>query len=463
MSVILGAGLAGLSAGYRLAKAGRQPLLIEAGSTVGGLARTVQYRDFRFDLGGHRFLTEEPEIENLVRELIGENLLEVPRKSQIYMRGKYIDYPLNPLNALTGLGPFQTIKMISDFLKEKILSLFSDAPLITLEDWVVRNFGRRIFDLYFRDYSEKVWGIGCREISQEWVSKRIQGLSLSQAIKNAFLRGSKKGMRTLTDRFLYPVNGIGEIAEKLRTKIEKDRGVILTQSQVIELFHDGAYIKGISVLTPDGIHAIEADEYLSSIPVNLLVKMLKPQPPENVLRAASSLAYRDLVIVTVMLDRERVTDLTWLYLPEREIPFGRIHEPTNWSESMAPDGKTHIVAEFFCTEGDSIWNAEDNTLKALTYYHLSRLGFIRRHSEVIDACVVRIRKSYPLFDLSFRDNLNIVIGYLERFENLHLIGRTGKFSYLNMDHAMASGIRAAEAVLAKDVSDIRMLISAQEV
>jgi protoporphyrinogen oxidase len=433
-TVILGGGLAGLSTGYVLANSGIPVVVLESDS---------------FDLGGHRFITKKEKIRYFVLDLLGGDFLTVARKSKIYMCRKFFDYPLKPLNALFGLGMPTTLKAITDYSREKIKSFVSHPVDISLEDWVVSNFGRTMFNLYFKEYSEKVWGIECKRISKEWVSERIKGLSLGIAIKNAFFKFSGQEVDTLADKFIYPLQGIGQISDTLRAKIEKENPVF-TNTRIAEIHHEDFFVKSITAINYGQIYTVEGREFVSSIPLTNLLQMLSPPAPDGILKAASQLRYRDLVIVVIMLNRERVTDLTWMYLPERDIPLGRIHEPKNWSPRMAPEGKTHIVSEFFCFEGDTIWNSSDEELITTTIKQLESLGLVKKE-EVFDSCVVRIPKAYPLLEVGYTEHYNKILRYLKNFENLHISGRSGMYRYYNMDYAIESGIEAAENILGKQM------------
>ena len=445
MNVVLGGGLAGLAAGHRLTEAGCSAVVIEKGAKVGGLARTICHGGFRFDLGGHRFLTENKRIMALVAGLLGDELLTVPRSSQIYMHGKYVDYPLNPLNAMFGLGLATTGAIVLDYGREKVRQAVSPQPLVSLEDWVVAQFGRRMFDLYFKDYSEKVWGVECRDISMEWVAKRIDGLSLWKTVKHAFFKSNGRGCKTLTDSFVYPRLGIGQLPDRLRDFIVS-RNQVLTHTEVQRVYHINGMITGVALRDADGGSFLRGSHYFSSIPLTLLVEKMCPRPPAEVLAAAARISFRSLAVVSLMLNRQQVTDLTWLYFPGKEIPFGRIHEPTNWSPAMAPPGQSHLVAEYFCDRHDKIWGASDEQLTALTAAQLQRLNFFRA-GEVIDSCVLRIPYAYPVFNVNYQKNLQIITEWLDQFSNLQLIGRSGSYSYLNMDCAMESGIEAVEKVI----------------
>jgi protoporphyrinogen oxidase len=445
--LILGGGLTGLSAGYVLSEAGFAVTVFERDPVVGGISKTIKHHGFRFDLGGHRFFTTNARINEFVQKLMAGELILVPRRSKILLRGKYFDYPLKPMNALFGMGVATTFRILVDYGIERIKRLLRDPKAESLEDWVIAHFGRTMFDIYFKEYSEKVWGIACHAISAEWVAQRIRGLSLSKAVANAFFKLSGKDVPSLVDEFSYPRLGIGRIPERLREGIEKS-GRVLTNTRVERISHSKGRIASVTVREDGTTRAEYGSEFVSSMPVTALVSMLDPAPPEDVLAAAAKLKFRDLVIVTLMIARERVTDQTWIYIPEKKIPFGRLHEPTNWSEDMAPKGKTLLVLEFFSFQGDEIWNAADEALVSLSVEHLERLGFIKR-DELIDSSVVRAPKAYPLFEVGYEKHFNVVVDYLAGFENLHIAGRVGMFKYYNMDHAIESGMDAAERIMAR--------------
>jgi protoporphyrinogen oxidase len=446
-TVILGGGLTGLSAGYVLSKAGVRVRVFERDATVGGLSRTIEKDGFRFDLGGHRFFTKDDRIDGFVRSLMKDELLCVNRTSKIYLREKFFDYPLRPFNAMFGLGILTTFRIMGDYAIEKLRFALRGKDCISLEDWVVSNFGRTMFNIYFKQYSEKVWGIGCDRISAEWVAQRIKGLSLAKAVKNAFFKFTGKDIPSLTDAFMYPELGIGRISDRLKEEIEKE-DVVYTDASVESVNHANFRIDSIVVKDRSSTRIVRGKEFISSMPAASLIEMLNPPPPEDVLEAASRLKFRDLVIVTLMVDRERVTDQTWIYIPERKIPFGRIHEPTNWSRKMAPEGKTLIVMEFFSFKGDSLWNETDDRLKDITIENLERLGFVKS-AEVIGGVVVRVPRAYPLFEVGYKERCKKVYDYLSLFCNLHVAGRTGMFRYYNMDHAIESGLDTAGEIIRK--------------
>ncbi len=448
--VILGGGLSGLSTGYVLSNAGFSVQVYERDSVVGGLSKTIFKNGFRFDLGGHRFFTQDEQIDAFVRNLMGKELLTVQRSSKIYLRDRYFDYPLKPINAMFGLGIPTTVRILTDYVHQITNRTSRNKETVSLEDWVVSNFGRTMFNIYFKEYSEKVWGIDCSRISATWVAQRIKGLSMATALKNAFFKFSGKNLTTLTDRFLYPSLGIGRLSDRLREEIGRGNDVF-TDAMVECVNHSDFRVQSITVRNQGQAITITADEFISSIPITKLVSMLNPSPPAGILETAAKLRYRDLVVVAIMVDRERITDQTWIYIPEQKIPFGRIHEPTNWSPAMAPPGKSLLVMEFFSFRGDAVWNMQDDQLADLTVQNLVQLGFID-NQEVLDSLVVRVPKAYPLFEIGYRKHADDLQDYLGRFSNLHIAGRSGMFRYYNMDVAIRSGIETAEKVINKSRS-----------
>ena len=444
-TLVLGGGFAGLAAAHALAGAGREALVLEAGPVVGGLSRTENFGEFRFDLGGHRFFTHDEEVAALVARLMGDELIDVPRSSKILLRGRYVDYPLRPLNALAALGPATTARVLADWAIEQLRGLSGSRPDVSLEDWVVHRFGRTLFKIYFKEYSEKVWGLPCDRISVGWVARRIEGLSLGRAVRDAFTREHRSSVASLVDRFAYPRLGIGRIGERFVEEIAP-HGRVICEARVTRVRHEAGFVREVLAETPDGERSFAAGAVVSTIPLPALARLLDPAPAPEVLRAASSLGFRDLLLVAVAVDRPFVTDQTWIYLPDRSIPFGRIHEPKNWSLAMAPPERSLVVAEYFCFRGDEIWKSSDEHLARLTVDGLERLGYLQSR-QVIGTRVVRVPAAYPLFEVGYERHAATVRDGLAGIGNLHVAGRSGCFAYQNMDHAIHSGIDAARSLL----------------
>ncbi|HWR97389.1 MAG TPA: FAD-dependent oxidoreductase [Candidatus Methanoperedens sp.] len=443
--VILGGGLAGLGAAHALAAAGREVLVLEAGDVVGGLSRTETFGDFRFDLGGHRFFTHDAQIAALVQRLLGDELIDVPRSSTILLRGRYVDYPLRPANALAALGPATTARVVGDWLVEQVRAAAGRRPDVSLEDWVVRRFGRTLFSIYFKEYSEKVWGLPCDRISVGWVARRIEGLSLGRALRDAFTREHRGSVASLVDRFAYPRLGIGRLAERFAEELAP-HGRVLCGARVTGVRHEGGRVRAVTAATPDGERSFAAGAVIATIPLPALARLLDPPPTAEALAAAAALGFRDLVLAAVAADRPTITDQSWIYLPDRTVPFGRLHEPKNWSRAMAPPERSLVVAEWFCSRGDAVWEAGDGELAERTVAGLERLGYLGR-GEVTGVRVLRIPAAYPLFDVGYERRAAAVREGLAGIGNLLIAGRSGCFAYQNMDHAIRSGLDAARALL----------------
>jgi protoporphyrinogen oxidase len=454
--VICGGGLAGLAAGQALARAGRRVVVFERDLRVGGLARTLEHRGQRFDLGGHRLLTDSERVRELVREAVREPLLAVPRASKILLGGRYVDYPLRLPNAVSGLGLAATLHALCGCLAAQVAHRLRRRAVVSLEDWVVRHYGRPLFELFFKPYSEKVWGLDCSRISADWVAQRIQGLTLGMAIRRALLPAAAGGPRTLASEFLYPALGIGSVADGLRAQIER-RGEVRTDTLVTRLVHRGGRIERVAVRHAGTSASYGAREFISSLPLPALVRSLSPAPPPAVLEAAARLRYRDLLLVAVRVARERLTDQTWIYVPGREHAFGRVHEPKNWSREMGAPGATLLVTEHFCCRTDAVWETADDVLIERTIGGLAALGLVRR-AEVLDGLVVRVPCAYPLLEVGYAEACRVIATYLAGFANLHVVGRTGAFRYFNMDHAIESGLDAAAAVLARSTEPAAALL-----
>jgi protoporphyrinogen oxidase len=444
--LVLGAGFAGLAAARALAAAGRETLVLEAGPVVGGLSRTETFGEFRFDLGGHRFFTHDEEIAGLVGALMGDELIDVPRSSKILLRGRYVDYPLRPLNALAALGPATSARVLADWAAEQLRSLAGARPDVSLEDWVVHRFGRTLFTIYFKEYSEKVWGLPCERISVGWVARRIEGLSLGKAMRDAFASGGRQAVASLVDRFAYPRLGIGRIGERLSEEIAP-RGRVLCGARVTRVRHESGRVREVTAATAAGERSFPAEAVVSTIPLPALARLLDPAPAPGVLRAADELGFRDLILAAVAVDRPFVTDQSWIYVPDRSLPFGRLHEPKNWSGAMAPPERSLVVAEHFCFRGDPMWESTDERLADLTIDGLERLGYLERR-RVIGTRIVRVPAAYPLFEVGYERRAAAVRDGLDGIGNLLVAGRSGCFAYQNMDHALRSGIDAARRLLA---------------
>jgi len=445
VGVIIGAGPAGLSAAETLSKSDRRFTVLEASDHTGGISATIRHNDFLFDLGGHRFFTKNSEIDRYVSNLLGNALVSVDRSSKILLNGRLFDYPLRPVNAIFGLGPLTAADIIFNYLIERFK--FNRPAPRSLEDWVISQFGKTLYRLFFKTYTEKVWGIPCSRISAEWGVQRIKGLSLRTALIDAFWKKRKKDAASLVKHFTYPSKGIGVICEKLAETICEPNS-LLFNAPVKEVFHEGNTIQAIGYGRPEGGGKIETDFVISSMPITDLILSLRPLPPGEIVEAARWLKYRDLVCVALMFEMPFVTDQTWIYVHDPAIDFGRLHEPKNWSIHMAPPDKSCVVFEYFCNEGDSVWNASDEKLFEQTRRDFEKSAISPKAiSRIVDYRVVRTSKTYPLYEIGFSRHLLKIRDYLRGFTNLQLVGRYGTYKYNNLDHSLETGIKGAQNIL----------------
>ncbi len=449
--IIMGGGPAGLSAGKVLTDNRVSATVLEKDDGVGGLSRTHSHNGFLFDLGGHRFFTKKAELDRFLHDLMVDELIEVDRYSKIYFLNRYFNYPPTFLNAFKGLGPAMSARIISSFILDRWL-WFCGREVVTLEDWMIKQFGRRMYEIFFKTYTEKVWGVPCTSISAEWASQRIKGMSLLGTIKESVLPSRKEKPVSLIGHFKYPAHGIGRISERLASEIRQSNEIRLN-SRAVGVLHRNGEVYAVKVRNADGTEeTLEAEHVLSSIPVTELIHVLDPPAPDEVKQAADRLRYRDLLIVAIMFDVERITDDTWIYLPDPDVKFGRLHEPTNWSPAMSPPGKTSLVFEYFCFDTDPVWNMKDEDLYSMTLDELKRIGLAEGNEKhAFDYSVVRARKAYPLHDIGHEKHLETIKDYLDNFSKLTLMGRYGQFVYNNIDHSIETGLRAARLVLGEDV------------
>ncbi len=456
--VIIGAGPAGLTAAWELSRLGIPATVFEADDIVGGIARTGSHHGYRYDIGGHRFFTKVSFVEDIWREILGDDLLERPRLSRIYYRGKFFDYPLRPANALFGLGPIEAARCMLSFAKARVTPHPEE---INLEQWVCNRFGRRLYEIFFKTYTEKVWGMPCTEIGADWAAQRIKNLDLLKAVRNALLGGRGGGgggggakgevITTLIDAFLYPRLGPGQMWERC-TELLAQRGYeTRMKSPVVRIRHDGARVTGVEVRGPDGEVRFEPGAHvISSMPMRDLVRALDPAPPADVRAAAERLRYRDFLTVVLVVDAPELFPDNWIYIHSADVKLGRIQNFKNWSPEMVPDpSRTALGLEYFVQEGDEVWSMADADLVALGGRECGVLGLVDP-AKVVDGCVVRMPKAYPVYDAGYKEAVATIRAYLETLPNLQLIGRYGQHRYNNQDHSMATAVYAARNVAGAD-------------
>jgi protoporphyrinogen oxidase len=416
--------------------------VIERGSQVGGHARTVRHRGFLFDVGGHRFFTKIPEVEAIWREIMGRDFLKVSRRSRILYRGRFYHYPLRPLEALRSMGPFESAWVLLSYLRKK---LFPFPQERTLDEWMSNRFGRRLYLMFFKTYTEKVWGVPCTELRADWAAQRIKSLTLWGALAAA-IRPGRHRPRTLIDEFDYPAQGPGMLWERMACRIEQAGQPILLGREVVEVRTAVHRVASVITRAPSGTEAHGGTDFIASLPLGELVLALTPAAPEEIQEHARALRYRDFLTVALMLRRAEVFPDHWLYIHTPEVRVARIQNYKNWSAAMVEDPSTTCLGlEYFCTLGDDLWSRSDQELLQLARSELKILGFAR-DEDVIDGTVLRERKAYPLYDAAYRVHVEALRRYLDRFTNLQMVGRNGLHKYDNQDHAMLSALWAVRNI-----------------
>ena len=451
--IIFGAGPAGLTAGYELEKNKKQVQIFEADRQyVGGIARTASYKEFKFDIGGHRFFTKSGKVKELWQEILEpENWkYNVPRLSRIYFDGKFFAYPLKAFDTLFKLGLLKSTFYISSYLYFK---MFPIKNVRSFEDWVTNNFGKQLYLAFFKTYTEKVWGISCKEISADWAAQRIKGLSLTEAIINAIKslvpqkkNSNKKVIKTLIDNFDYPIYGPGMLWESAKTKIDSLGGQILMDSKVTKVQLKDKTVKFCEINNDEKQYF--ANDFISTLPIKELINIIEPTPPSVVIEAANQLKYRDFLTVVLILNEESVFPDNWIYIHEPNVRLGRIQNFKNWSLEMVPQSsQTSLGLEYFCNEGDDLWEKKDEELISFGLEEVVQIG-ITKTASFLDGTVVRMPKAYPVYDENYKKNVLVIRNWLtSNVQNLQLVGRNGMHMYNNQDHSMLSAYYAARNLL----------------
>jgi protoporphyrinogen oxidase len=456
--VIMGAGPAGLTAAYELFKHDVPVTILEKDpKQVGGLARTVEHKGYRFDIGGHRFFSKNQEVEDLWTEILGDEMLNRGRLSRIYYRGRYFAYPLKAFNALRSLGPIETVRCLASYAHARLRPIKQPR---SFEDWVRNQFGFRLYSIFFKTYTEKVWGISTRELSADWAAQRIKSLDMWLVLRTALLphrQPSHRGevVTTLIDKFRYPRLGPGQMWERVAEISRKKGSPVLFGRSIDRIKHGRGRV--LTVLTRSAAGHVEehaGTDFVSSIPIRELIGRLEPPAPEPVRRAADSLSYRDFISVALMIDRADVFPDNWIYIHDPSVRVGRIQNFKNWSPDMVPDqSKTCLGLEYFCFEGDGLWTSDDPALIALATRELAQLG-VCSPGEVFDGVVVRQQKAYPVYDDAYQSHVDVIRDYFQsHLPNLHLAGRNGMHKYNNQDHSMMTALLVARNIAAGTAFD----------
>jgi protoporphyrinogen oxidase len=386
-------------------------------------------------------------LNDIFKEVVADELLWVNRISRIYFDGRYVDYPLKISNALKAIGPVTATKAVGGYGKTRVLKRVNSKEIVSMEDAYIDQYGTTLYELFFQRYSEKVWGLPCDQMSGDWVTQRTKGMSLMTAIKDAVIP-SKGKVVSLIDEFMYPKYGFGRFSECMADAITGLGNEVRLGSGVEKVHREGNRVVAVTVGTDDGPQRIEAAHFISSIPLTVLAKIVDPPAPPDVLEAADKLTFRNVITVNLMLKKPQVTPDTWLYVHDRNILFGRFHEPKNWSASMVPSPDlTSLVVEYFCSFGDEIWNMTEVQLVNQTVKHLVEdMGFITP-DDMIGGFTVRAPRSYPAYVIGYEEPLQKIKDFVFSLDNLQIIGRYGTFRYNNTDHSIETGLLAAKNVL----------------
>jgi protoporphyrinogen oxidase len=448
--VIIGGGPAGLTAAYQLSKSGVPLVVLEKDHVLGGLARTIKHDGYYFDIGGHRFYTKVTAVEELWHEIMPTgSFLKCSRLSRIYFKGKYFHYPLRFSNALKNLGFWNSILVLASYARARFPA---KRPADTFEGWISSRFGKRLYETFFKTYTEKVWGIPCNQISSEWAAQRIRGLSLPAALRSAVLRtavgGNRKVIRSLIDTFNYPERGPGMMWEAVGKKVLDAGGEIYLQAGVERIHWRSGAVQKVEVRR-DGVSEFQdGTHFISSMPIGELIMKLEPAAPARVLQAAKALRHRDFLMVAVIVNRRQVFPDNWIYIHDPGVKVGRIQNFKNWSACMVPDpDKTCLGMEYFCFAGDNFWSMPDDSLVGLASKELESLGLVSA-KEIDRGMVVRMPKAYPIYARDYACKVATIREFIElHLPNLQAVGRNGMHKYNNQDHSMYTAMLAVENIL----------------
>lgn len=439
--LILGAGLAGLAAGYELVKAGFNVTLVEKEDAVGGLARTIESRGFRFDTGPHRWYTKNDMVNNWMLKLLGNEVIKVPRLTRIYFDKKFFNYPIKVKSTLEGMGLVKTLQAIVDYGFIRFKQLFYKKNALTLEEGYIEKFGTTLYRLFFKRYSEKLWGTSCKNISADWIGQRTRGFNIGTIIKSALFDSQK--IVSFVDEFSYPEKGIGRIAEKLAQAIKKGGGKILLNHEVVMLNHQDNVLTSAWMSNKKIKKQLTAHEIVSSIALSDLVNALEPQASSEIKAINKNLTYRDELQVALFINKTHITQDTWIYVHSLELPYVRVMEMDNWSKKMSPKGTTILVFEIACNMGDETWDKSDaEIVDMVSSSFINEFALIDK-SNILGSYVHRMPKEYPVYHVGYRKDTTQIKNYLKQFKNLQIIGRNGTFRYNNMDHSIEMGLYAA--------------------
>jgi len=438
---IIGAGPAGLTAAYQLLKSGADVAVFEASGDVGGMARSLDLWGQRVDLGPHRFFSMDERVNRMWREVLGSHYRMVERQTRIYYRQRFFDYPLKIGNVFANLGPLDIGRCLAAYLKEQLAPERGADRRDTFEAWVVHSFGRRLYEMFFKTYSEKLWGIPCTELDADFAAQRIKRFSLGQSVLAALGIG-KARHKTLVDRFGYPTGGSGDLYQRMAQAIRASGGSVVLATPVTRVVTNAGKVTGLTL--KDGTsHAF--DHVISTMPLTLLVKGLDGVPPA-IVTAASRLRFRNTILVYLQVEATDLFADQWVYVHSSDVAVGRITNFRNWVPELYGDHASTILAlEYWCYDEDAIWAEADEVLVKRAEDECRNIGLLGTRA-VTAGHVERVRRCYPVYARGYRATLAPIIRHLQSIANLWPIGRYGSFKYNNQDHSILMGLLVAENI-----------------
>lgn len=438
--IIIGAGPAGLTAAYQLVKLGHPVTLIESTNQVGGMSRSIEMFGQIVDCGPHRFFTSDRIVNDFFNEIVGENFTVVNRLTRIYYRNRFFDYPLKIGNVIRNISIFELTHILFSYFWIRI---FPNKSVKTFEDWVTNKFGQKLFGMFFKSYTEKLWGISCNQIDADWASQRIKKLSLWEALVSSIKGNKNNKHKTLVDVFAYPHKGTGAIYTEIAARFEKLGGKIIFNQKIKSLKERDSKIT--EIFTEDGT-SYSADFIVSTMPMTSLLKGLS-DVPKDISELSNKLYFRNTTLVYLEINSDQLFPDNWIYIHSPEVTHGRITNFRNWCPTLTNGKNTTILClEFWSFDKDSLWQKTDEALENLAYQELITLKLIKEKDEILNAKVIKIPKCYPVYETGYMENLNPIINYLKTFSNLKLIGRYGSFKYNNQDHSILMGLLLAKEI-----------------
>lgn len=453
-TLIIGAGPAGMAAAMELTWANKEFAVVEKASSVGGLAKTYTIKEgddvFRTDNGPHRFFSKNAYLYDFIGDVLKERWIVVRRQTRQFIDGTFFDYPVKIAQVIKNVGPWRVLVIMSGYAAARFRHRFFWKPMTNFYDYAVANFGLPLARFNILNYTEKIWGVSTKELHADWATQRISGLNVTTLVLNAVKKmlriGGSVKAKSLVDSFYYPEEGTGTIYETIRGRIEEKGHPVFVNTHPTKIFHDGRRLTKATLSTSQGDRDVAFDRLVESIPITDFLTLLDPLPPADVLAAAHGLRFRSQVHLFITLNKDRITDDQWIYFPDEKIPFARVSEMKNFSEKMCPPGKTSWFIEFFCNEGDAVSRMTADELFEAAMPHIEKAGFFTR-KDVRRYYRFPGGKDYPIYDLTYERNLNVLKTYLDGFENLYYIGRPGRFKYTNQDHSLEMGIMAAKSII----------------